>query len=94
MAAASGQDGAIAVLFQNFADDFDTAFGIFQIIEAEFKEGFTRIGFAPRVFQLALRVDALTEKPSAEIILVTRDLCTAVQNECDLFNSCFADRGA
>jgi hypothetical protein len=51
MAAAGGQDNAITVLFQNFADYFDAAFGIFQIIQAEFKECFTRIGFAPRVFQ-------------------------------------------
>ena len=56
MAAASGQDDAIAVLFQNFADNFDAAFWIFQIIEAEFKEGFTRIGFASRVFQQLGRV--------------------------------------
>jgi hypothetical protein len=51
MAAAGGQNYAIAVLFQNFADNFDAAFGIFQIIQAEFKEGFARISFAPRVFQ-------------------------------------------
>ena len=56
MAAAGGQDDAIAVLFQNFADDFDAAFWIFQIIEAEFKESFTRVGFAPRVFQQFGRV--------------------------------------
>jgi hypothetical protein len=46
------------------------------------------------VFHLMSRVDALTENPSAEKLLAMRDLCTGVQNECDLFNTCFADRGA
>jgi hypothetical protein len=43
---------------------------------------------------LKSRVDAQTENPLAEKFLATRDLCTGVQNECDLLNTCFADRGA
>jgi hypothetical protein len=37
---------------------------------------------------------ARVEKAAARKIAVARRLCTAVQDECDLFNSCFADRGA
>ena len=43
---------------------------------------------------MALSLDALTEKLAAKKIAVTLRSCTAVQTECDLFNSCFADRGA
>ncbi|MET3966870.1 MULTISPECIES: hypothetical protein [Bradyrhizobium] len=37
---------------------------------------------------------ARVEKAAARKIAVARRLWTAVQDECDLFNSCFADRGA
>jgi hypothetical protein len=52
-------------------------------------------GLVPAIsFCLKSRVDAQTENPLAEKFLATRDLCTGVQNECDLLNTCFADRGA
>jgi hypothetical protein len=46
------------------------------------------------VFHLMSGADALTENSLAEKFLATRDLCTGVQNECDLLNTCFADRSA
>ena len=56
MAAAGGQNAAIGMRGEKFADGGDALFGSGQIIEAKFEEGFARVDFPARVFQQLLCV--------------------------------------